>query len=89
MMDDMSESGTYIYFEGCGFESDPFTAASDAAAQAHVEATFRSADNADFDGDEGGIIRVEADGWREVTVRFPGENMIADPTGARRSHMGA
>jgi hypothetical protein len=87
----MGETGTYIYFEGCGYESDPFKAADADAAEAHVLATFRSPTNADFDGDEGGIVRVEHENgeeYRETVVTFAGENMIHDPLNLRGSHRG-
>lgn len=80
--------GTYVYFEGCGYESEPFEADSDEAAEAHVLATFRSPTNRDFDGDEGGVARVEDDGERELVVDFPGESMIPDPLGQRGSYRG-
>lgn len=80
-------SSTYVYYEGCGYESEPFEAASDEVAEAHVMATFRSPSNGDFDGDEGGIVRIE-DGEREPVVTFSGENMIPDPFGRRRSYNG-
>jgi hypothetical protein len=83
-----TESTTYLYFEGCGYESEPFQAADDDAAEAHVMATFRSPSNRDFDGDEGGIVRIEADGERELAVEFPGTNMIDDPLGQRGSYRG-
>jgi hypothetical protein len=79
---------TYIYFEGCGYESAAFQARDDAAAEKHVMATFRSPSNADFDGDEGGIVRVDAEGHREPVIDFPGENMIPDPFGQRQSYRG-
>jgi hypothetical protein len=78
---------TYIYFEGCGFESEPFEARDDAAAEAHVLSTFRPESNVDFDGDEGGIVRI-VDGERELVIDFPGENMIPDPSGQRQSYRG-
>lgn len=84
-------TATYIYFEGCGYESEPFEARDDDAAEDHVLATFRSASNVDFDGDEGGIVRIvrDEDGeHRELVVDFPGENMIADPLGQRQSYRG-
>jgi hypothetical protein len=81
-------TATYLYFEGCGFESEPFTAADDAGAEAHVMATFRSPTNVDFDGDEGGIVRIEDDGERELVIDFPGQNMIADPFDQRGSYRG-
>jgi hypothetical protein len=87
----MTNTGTYIYFEGCGYESEPFSADSDEAAEAHVMDTFRSPTNRDFDGDEGGIVRIEIeDGveYREAVVTFAGDNMIADPLGRRGSHRG-
>lgn len=84
-------SGTYIYFEGCGYESEPFQAADDDAAEAHVMATFRSETNTDFDGDEGGIVRVEIEDGeecRDIVITFPGDNMIDDPFGQRGSYRG-
>lgn len=84
-------SSTYVYYEGCGYESEPFEAADDVVAEAHVMATFRSPSNRDFDGDEGGIVRVEQDEdgeWRESVVVFAGENMIPDPFGQRQSYRG-
>lgn len=85
-------SRTYVYYEGCGFESEPFTADSDEAAEAHVMATFRSPSNVDFDGDEGGIVRIErdedGDEWRESVATFAGDNMIPDPFGHRGSYRG-
>jgi len=87
----MTNGGTYIYFEGCGYESEPFQAASDEAAEAHVVATFRSPANGDFDGDEGGIVRIEIEDGeecRESVVTFAGENMIPDPHGRRGSYRG-
>jgi hypothetical protein len=83
----MTETTAYIYYEGCGYESEPFEARDDAAAEAHVLSTFRSPSNADFDGDEGGIVRI-VDGEREPVIDFPGENMIPDPFGQRQSHRG-
>lgn len=87
----MGES-SYIYYEGCGYESEPFTAADDDDAEAHVLATFRSPSNPDFDGDEGGIVRIERDEdgeeYRESVVTFEGENMIPDPFGARMAYNG-
>jgi hypothetical protein len=83
----MTQTTTYIYFEGCGYESEPFEAPNATAAEAHVMATFRSPTNADFDGDEGGIVRV-LDGERELVIDFPGEGMIPDPFGERQSHRG-
>lgn len=87
------ETKLYVYFEGCGYESEPFEAADDAAAEAHVLATFRSATNVDFDGDEGGIIRLgepefPGDDGRELVIDFPGENMIDDPYNKRCSYRG-
>lgn len=82
----------YIYYEGCGFESEPFTAENDAAAEEHALATFRSPSNPDFDGDEGGIVRIERDEdgeeYREAVLSFEGENMIPDPAGQRQSYRG-
>lgn len=86
MIDDMTTS--YIYYEGCGYESEPFQADNDEAAEAHVMATFRSRANVDFDGDEGGIVRLDTDGERELVIDFPGENMIADPPGERMAYTG-
>lgn len=85
-------SAMYVYFEGCGYESPQFEAANDAAAEDHVMATFRSPSNLDFDGDEGGIVRLdrEEDGeeYREPVVDFPGDNMIPDPFNQRGSYNG-
>ncbi len=81
----------YVYFEGCGFESEPFEAATDDAAIDHVEDTFRSLSNKGFDGDEGGIVRIEIEDGEEDRIgvtTFAGENMIADPTGARNPYRG-
>lgn len=52
---------TYIYREGCGWESDPFEAAGDDAAQAHAERTWRSPENPDFDGDSARLVIIETD----------------------------
>lgn len=62
----------YFYFEACGYVSQPFEVASIDAAEAHVLATFRSPDNAGFDGDDGGIIGL-VDGWWECLVTFVGD----------------
>lgn len=82
----------YIYYEGCGYESEPFDAADDDAAEKHVLQTFRSPENADFDGDEGGIVILKLDEddeeYREGVVSFEGENMIADPYNQRQSYDG-
>jgi hypothetical protein len=83
----MTQTSTYLYYEGCGFESEPFEAHDDDAAEVHVLSTFRSPSNADFDGDEGGIVRI-VDGERELVIDFPGENMIPDPAGQRQSYRG-
>lgn len=80
-------SSEYVYYEGCGYESQPFQADSDEAAESHVMGTFRSPSNRDFDGDEGGIVRIE-DGERECVVTFAGTDMIADPFNARGSYDG-
>lgn len=84
---------TYVYGEGCGYESEPFEAASDEAARAHVEATFRSPENPDFDGDEGRLTRVKVDPEggcedREIAWEWEGENMIPDPFNQRGSFGG-
>ncbi|MEH1124860.1 hypothetical protein [Micromonospora sp. CPCC 206061] len=82
---------TYVYYEGCGYESEPFEAATDDAAIEHVEGTFRSAGNPDFDGDEGGILRIElADGEEDRlgVCEFAGENMLPDLAGERGSYRG-
>lgn len=82
----------YIYFEGCGYESEPFEADSDEAAEAHVMTAFRSPTDPDFDGDEGGVVRVvhDEDGeeYREPVIDFPGINMIPDPFNRRGSYDG-
>jgi hypothetical protein len=83
----------YVYFEACGWESEPFQAASDAAAEAHVMASFRSPTDVDFDGDEGGIVRLgepefPGDNGRRLVVDLPGENMVADPFNERKSYRG-
>jgi hypothetical protein len=91
MTEEATPHGTYIYFESCGYESEPFKARDDDTAEAHVLATFRSPSNADFDGDEGGIVRIvrDEDGeHRELVVNFAGENMIPDPFGQRQSYRG-
>lgn len=83
-------TSTYIYYEGCGYESEPFTAPDDDAAEMHVMATFRSPSNPDFDGDEGGIVRVERDEageYRVGVISFDGD-MIPDPYGMRQSYNG-
>lgn len=75
----------YVYREGCDW-SDRFDAATDEAAEAHVMATYRSADNPDFDGDEAVLCLVETDEDGEFesgVTRFEGENMIGDPYGQR------
>lgn len=78
---------SYVYYEGCGYESEPFE-----AAEKHVMDTFRSPTNPDFDGDEGGIVRLDRDGdgdeVRETVAEFAGENMIADPFGERGAYDG-
>lgn len=83
---------TYLYYECCGYESEPFQFPNDRAAEAYVLATFRSPNNPDFDGDEGGIVRVEhdenGDEYREGVISFDGENMIPDPFNQRRSYRG-
>lgn len=63
---------TYHYFEACGFVSQPFEAATPAAAVAHVEATFRNPANPDFDGDDGGLV-TENDGWWDCETTFTGD----------------
>lgn len=76
----------YVYREGCGWKSEPFEAESDEAAEAHVERTFRSSDNPDFDGDSAELFRVEADEDGEYLAgvcSFAGENMIEDWDGLR------
>lgn len=83
----------YVYYEGCGYESEPFEATDDDAAEAHVLATFRSPTNSDFDGDEGGIVHLgepefEGDNGRRLVVDWPGDNMIDDPFGRRQSYRG-
>lgn len=84
---------SYVYYEGCGFESEPFQAGTDEAAEAHVLATFRSPTNREFDGDEGGLVRLDEPEWdgdngRRLVVDFPGQNMIADPLNERGSYRG-
>lgn len=85
-------SSAYIYYEGCGYESEPFNADNDDAAETHVLATFRSPSNPDFDGDEGGIVRIDhdedGDEQRESVAIFDGTNMIPDPLGERGSYRG-
>lgn len=82
----------YVYYEGCGYESEPFEAANDEAAEAHVMAAFRSPTDVDFDGDEGGLIRLErdedGDEMRERVATFAGINMIPDPFNQRGSYNG-
>lgn len=84
---------TYRYYEACGYLSEPWEATDDAAAEAHVLTTLRSKDNPDFDGDQGGIVRVcglDEDGGedREQVAFFDGENMIDDPFDERRAFNG-
>lgn len=85
-------SAMYVYYEGCGYESEPFEAASDKAAEEHVMTAFRSPTDVDFDGDEGGIIRLDCDEdgdeVREPIAHFAGENMIPDPFNQRGSYDG-
>lgn len=77
---------TYLYREGCGWQS-RFDAAGDEAAEEYAEKTFRDADsNPDFDGDSADLFRVETDedGEFEAGVcSFAGENMIDDFDGLR------
>jgi hypothetical protein len=80
----MSEMKTYIYFEDCGFKSEPFQAINDDAAIDHAMNTFRSPANPDFDGDSGGVDLIDdEDGERYGVCVFTGEDMIDDPHGAR------
>ncbi len=83
-MYDMSEMRTYHYFEACGFVSEPFQAADLDAAIDHVEATFRSPANPDFDGDDGGIVGLDADGdWWDCLTTFIGDT-YHNPDNANR-----
>lgn len=65
---------TFHYFEACGFISEAFQATDPAAAEEHVLATFRNPTNPDFDGDDGGIVGLDADGdWWECLATFTGD----------------
>jgi hypothetical protein len=62
----MSTTGTYHYFEACGFVSEAFKAADPAAAEAHAIATWRT--GADFDDDDGGIVGFDGEWWECLTT---------------------
>lgn len=72
----MSEMKTYYYFEACGYVSEPFQAANDAAAIDHAEKKFRDPTDPDFDNDDGGIMaNDDSDGedWWHCLTTFIGD----------------